>query len=319
MKTIKNINLLLIGSIAFLASCSSAYRTGQTPDDVYYSPAPAQTDRYIASDNNNGYVDDDGNYVADNGDRGTYFSADDEERDIRRGINDRRYRSSINVNLGFGYGSGYGYFNPFNTPFRYSHLGFGPYSSFTPYYSFGYGYFPPFYDPFYSPFYSSWSPYYSYYPWYGGGYYVGKGNYYIDNGRNNINTGARRYNTGGYVVDKPAGTRPIGNRTIGNRTNSENRTATPIRRFDRNTNVPERRNVTPQRSTRSGSSAGNGVRRVFTPATRSTPRNAQPAQREIRRTEPLRQSTPQRNFTPPSTPTRESSNSSAPVRTFRRG
>ncbi len=34
-----NSKLLLISiSIITLASCSTAYKTGQTPDDVYYSP-----------------------------------------------------------------------------------------------------------------------------------------------------------------------------------------------------------------------------------------------------------------------------------------
>ncbi|HEX2534500.1 MAG TPA: hypothetical protein VHK69_12230, partial [Chitinophagaceae bacterium] len=33
-------------SLAFLASCTSAYKTGQTPDDVYYSPTRPQ-DAYV--------------------------------------------------------------------------------------------------------------------------------------------------------------------------------------------------------------------------------------------------------------------------------
>ena len=42
--------LLLLGLIIILGSCSSAYRTGQTPDDVYYSPAPIQNG-YVRTDN----------------------------------------------------------------------------------------------------------------------------------------------------------------------------------------------------------------------------------------------------------------------------
>jgi hypothetical protein len=34
----KNIYLPLICVVLFLSSCSSAYKTAQTPDDVYYSP-----------------------------------------------------------------------------------------------------------------------------------------------------------------------------------------------------------------------------------------------------------------------------------------
>ena len=35
-------HLLLVGALAALGSCTTAYRSGQTPDDVYYSPAPEQ-------------------------------------------------------------------------------------------------------------------------------------------------------------------------------------------------------------------------------------------------------------------------------------
>ncbi len=38
--------LLLVLSTAVLGSCTSAYKTGQTPDDVYYSPA-RQQDEYV--------------------------------------------------------------------------------------------------------------------------------------------------------------------------------------------------------------------------------------------------------------------------------
>jgi len=38
---IKNLNLwLLLGVVIALASCSTAYQAGQTPDDVYSSPEP---------------------------------------------------------------------------------------------------------------------------------------------------------------------------------------------------------------------------------------------------------------------------------------
>ena len=38
--------LLLVLSAAVLGGCTSAYKTGQTPDDVYYSPA-RQQDEYV--------------------------------------------------------------------------------------------------------------------------------------------------------------------------------------------------------------------------------------------------------------------------------
>jgi hypothetical protein len=39
--------LLFVCSIAVFSSCSTAYRSGQTPDDVYYSPAP-QLREYVS-------------------------------------------------------------------------------------------------------------------------------------------------------------------------------------------------------------------------------------------------------------------------------
>ena len=50
LKAMKTKYLLLLGVIAVFSSCSSAYRIGQTPDDVYYSPAPAQM-HYVTTDN----------------------------------------------------------------------------------------------------------------------------------------------------------------------------------------------------------------------------------------------------------------------------
>jgi hypothetical protein len=45
----KSTILLLAVIVAALSSCTSAYKTGQTPDDVYYSPAPV-TDEYVSTD-----------------------------------------------------------------------------------------------------------------------------------------------------------------------------------------------------------------------------------------------------------------------------
>ena len=45
--------LLLAISIAAFSSCSSVYKSGQTPDDVYYSAAPAR----IQAQGDDSYVD----------------------------------------------------------------------------------------------------------------------------------------------------------------------------------------------------------------------------------------------------------------------
>ncbi|RYZ23968.1 MAG: hypothetical protein EOO10_20725, partial [Chitinophagaceae bacterium] len=44
--------LPLIASALVLASCSTAYKTGQTPDDVYYSPE-RQRDEYVRVEKDN--------------------------------------------------------------------------------------------------------------------------------------------------------------------------------------------------------------------------------------------------------------------------
>lgn len=99
--------LLLALSVAALSSCSTAYKTGQTPDDVYYSPA-----RVIENDNRS----DERNQVR-------YQPATDYE--ITMGIRDRRWRDfSDDYNYRYSpynyatcntYNYGY-YYNPYYYP-----------------------------------------------------------------------------------------------------------------------------------------------------------------------------------------------------------
>jgi hypothetical protein len=42
--------LLLAFTIALFTSCTTAYKTGQTPDDVYYSPARPDADEYVKTE-----------------------------------------------------------------------------------------------------------------------------------------------------------------------------------------------------------------------------------------------------------------------------
>ena len=55
--------LLAFSTAIILSSCTTAYKTGQTPDDVYFSPA-RQHDEYVRTDNNenNKYRTDDEYY-----------------------------------------------------------------------------------------------------------------------------------------------------------------------------------------------------------------------------------------------------------------
>ena len=86
------INFLLLAIItATIMSCSTSYKTGQTPDDVYYSPARLQTDNVRREDENKN--------VQDNS---VYTSPDD--RYIRRRVHNRRYRRYDDV-----YNNPYGY------------------------------------------------------------------------------------------------------------------------------------------------------------------------------------------------------------------
>ena len=284
----KTKSLLLVGLVVVLGSCSTAYRSGQTPDDVYYSPAPAASESYIVTNNSN--------------DRDSYSSRNAEERDIRRGINDPRYRSTVTFDVGYGY-------NPFGyNPFAYNSFGYNPYG----YNSFGYNpysfnnYGNGFYNPFgYNPYYS-YNPYYPNYgynsfygshnSYYGNNNYYPSGNYYPVGGRSSNNTGPRKYNLGAYT---PSGTSGV---IRGNSTVVPNRSAAPVRSFNRATPT------TPIQRERTG--VGNVIQRVFTP---SEPRTSTPSNRRTFSNPPTRSTQPSNNNR---TMERRSNNTPAPTRSF---
>ena len=276
--------LLLVGLVVAFSSCSTAYRTGQTPDDVYYSPAPAQ-ETYVKT--------------ASQDDRESYGYRNDEEQDIRRGIRDQRYRSSIT----FGIGSGY-------SPYAYNPYVYNPYSYNNPYAFDPYGY-KGIYDPY------GYNPYYS--PYYGGGYYGGYygGGYYSPVyvlpviGKVNTNTGARKYNLGAY--NSP---------TVGN--NETIRTHNGSRVSGVNT-MPVR-TFKSTKPTNQGTGVGNVIRRVFTPSesrSYTPPKSNNKTYRSSDNDRPA-YTPPTRSFnnTPSSnnssTPSSSGSSGSAPVRTFRK-
>ncbi len=96
------INLLLLAIItATITSCSTSYKTGQTPDDVYYSPARLQTDN-VRRDDDNKKVQDNSVYTAP------------EDREIRRRVvHNRRYRR-YDDRYDYPYGYNNGYNNEYN-------------------------------------------------------------------------------------------------------------------------------------------------------------------------------------------------------------
>ncbi len=104
-----NIKLILIAlATVSIASCSTAYKSGQTPDDVYYSPVRAIEER----DNVRETREDR---------RNDYYRIDNyEEREIRMSTRDRRWRDLndyYDYNYAYNpyrYGYNYGYYyNPY--------------------------------------------------------------------------------------------------------------------------------------------------------------------------------------------------------------
>lgn len=100
-----NVKILLIAVAAVsLASCSTAYRSGQTPDDVYFSPVRTTEERNDREEDRRDHT------------------ADAEEREIRMSSRDRRWRDWDNDYdcrydpYRYGYSYGY-YYNPYYYPF----------------------------------------------------------------------------------------------------------------------------------------------------------------------------------------------------------
>jgi len=301
--------LLLVGMVVVLASCSSAYRNGQTPDDVYYSPAPA-AEAYVVKNNS----DERNSYRNRNSDGYSYT----EEREIRQAIQNPRYRNSISFGIGmggyfpysynsFGYNT-YGY-NPFGyNPYGYNSFGYNPY--------WGIGYYDPFgYNPYYS--YNPYYPSYGYNPHYGNSYYP-PANYYPVPSKSSSNRGARIVNLGAYTP--PGTTAPRGITTPSKNGVFRPAPIAPVRTF-------ESRTTPPVRKERSG--LGSEIRRVFTPSDKrsDTPPANNNSRTERNNTPPVRRFDPpvrntqppvRSNNTPPvrnSTPPVRSTNN-PPVRTF---
>ena len=112
---------------ALLASCSSAYRTSQTPDDVYFSPARAITE---TNDGEDRYVDN---------------SADD--RYLRMKVQNRNRWSSIDD---------YNYWNSPAYSFNNSYFNYGsPFYNNYSYYGHGNGFSNGWYNAYFSPYYNS--------------------------------------------------------------------------------------------------------------------------------------------------------------------
>lgn len=152
-------NFLLVAlSAVILTSCSTAYRGGQTPDDVYYSPT-REAGGIAKTDESNRY------------DKYETYTSSEDDNYLRMRIRNRNRWRTIDD------------FDYWYNPNYASSFGYSPYGSFTPYnlnnqLYFNYGY-PSWntwgYNNFGPQYYNSWnfhpSPYNSYRPI--GGYYGG--------------------------------------------------------------------------------------------------------------------------------------------------
>ncbi|MEO8860159.1 MAG: hypothetical protein ABI358_01955 [Ginsengibacter sp.] len=161
--------LLIAGLAIGFSSCSTAYRMGQTPDDVYYSPAPPQ-EEYVTTNNQQ---EKDG-YGYNNQSNGEDFS-------IRRGITNPVYRNYNSLDFGYGY-----------DPYAYNSSLYSPYSNINPYGYSGVTFYPYNYYNSYNAF-NNYGNYYSPYNFYSPVYY----NLKPGNATSNY-SGPRRYNLGAY-------------------------------------------------------------------------------------------------------------------------
>jgi len=117
--------LLLVLSAAVLGGCTSAYKTGQTPDDVYFSPE-RQHDEYVQVKEN-----DDRNYQGDD-----YY----DDRYLRMKVHNRVMWSDLDDYYFYNPRYSYSYYNSLNwnnpwSPYTYWNYSYNPYCSHQLYYS----------------------------------------------------------------------------------------------------------------------------------------------------------------------------------------
>jgi len=110
--------LLLALTVAALSSCTTSYKTGQTPDDVYFSPA-RQQDEYVQTENN-----DDRRYQS----REEYY----DDRYLRMRVSNRQRWSELDDYYYYGNRYDYSYYNNYNwnnpwSPCSYWNSHYNPY------------------------------------------------------------------------------------------------------------------------------------------------------------------------------------------------
>lgn len=271
---------IAVAAIIF-SSCSTAYQSGQTPDDVYYSPQRPQASQneYVNVEQNNS-----NRYQYNNDENNSdEYSYDDEY--LRMKVRNRARWSMLDNDFYFYNASPFAYYTPYSyNPYAYRYYGdvyynhFGLYNPYGMYNNFGLGLglsYNPYYNPYYAnPYYSHYGSYY--YNPYGAPIIVGKNrtpvyssprtsNLNIYN-RSNRNTRSRQ---GGYIEQGNNNQRPVYNNNSSRR-NSGNDLRNVFGNNNSSNNTPSRPSVNTNSNSSSnsgsssrGSSGGNAPVRRF--------------------------------------------------------
>lgn len=243
--------ILLFGLMAAaITGCSSVYRAGQTPDDVYYSPAKEGVQKQTVKRDRDRYEE----YVASEDDRYLRMKIRDRQRwsgiDDYAYWNDTRFIPSFNYNYDF-------YRNNIYNSYAWNNW-YRPYSNFyyNPYIFNGYG------NVFGSGLYMS----SGFYPRYGLGYnqFVGGGAFISKNPTRTMSPSVNRPNLGGYrngLFDNNNATRQgVGStlkKVFSNNENSRSYSNENTRSYsNENTYNAPMRTYSPSSSSSSSSSSG---------------------------------------------------------------
>ncbi len=148
----------LIVAAGLLSGCAGVYKSGQTPDDLYYSPVK----EVVVKEKKN--VDE-----VSNKQQLEYqeYVSSSEDRYLRMKVKNNSYWNSLD-DYSYWNDSRYGYYNSYYNPYGYGAYG-SSYSGFGFRYGLGFGYS---YGYGYDPYYFGWNQFYNpYLNFYGGGWY----------------------------------------------------------------------------------------------------------------------------------------------------
>ena len=214
--------IYLLSAVALFASCSPAYKTSQTPDDVYYSPAKKI-------------------YVSDAVDRYESYPSSSDDEYLRMKVQDHDKWSTID-DYSYWYDSRY-YMNNYYSPYTsYLSMGLG-FGTYYPYYTYN----THLYNPYW---YNPWSSWYN--PCYTVVYYKSPAVYYKPVSKYTSSTYMNRsYNT--HNMQLQTGNRSNAYNNTNYYNNSDARTKNSYYNPSQNNS-----NSNPSRSFNSGSSMSSG-------------------------------------------------------------